>query len=212
MHPYHLPMTIIHIDGGSRGNPGLAAFAGIIAVPGHAAIEFAETIPHATNNVAEYTALVEALHRASEMGLREVEIRSDSELLVKQMNGEYRVKHPDLQPLYTEATDLRRTFDRVTVVHIRREQNKRADQLCNEAMDRVSKPASPPVGQSPSLPKEPRKPVSDVRVRADALACLDGAAKAWAANGPGRPPVEMVWEQLWSLLEENQVLKVPKKK
>lgn len=212
MHPYHLPMTIIHIDGGSRGNPGLAAFAGIIAVPGQAAIEFAETIPHATNNVAEYTALVEALHRASEMGLREVEIRSDSELLVKQMNGEYRVKHPDLQPLYTEATDLRRTFDRVTVVHIRREQNKRADQLCNEAMDRVSKPASPPVGQSPSLPKEPRKPVSDVRVRADALACLDGAAKAWAANGPGRPPVEMVWEQLWSLLEENQVLKVPKKK
>jgi ribonuclease HI len=202
-------MTTIHIDGGSRGNPGLAAFAGIIERPGQPPVEFAETMPSATNNVAEYSALVEALHRASEMRLTELTILSDSELLVKQMNGEYRVKHPDLQPLFAEATDLRRTFDHVTIRHIRREQNTRADELCNRAMDAVSKPAA---AKSPSLPQEPRKPVSDAKVRLDALACLDGAAKSWAEHGPGRPPVAMVWEQLWSLLEENGLLKVPKRK
>ena len=144
-----------------------------------------------------------------------MEILCDSELIVKQMNGVYRVKHPDMQPLNAEASALRRQFDRVTITHIRREMNKRADELCNQAMDAVSKKAAPAakaVSPSSQQPKEPRKPVSDFKVRLDALACLDGAAKAWAEHGPGRPPVEMVWEQLWSLLEENGLLKVPKKK
>jgi ribonuclease HI len=125
----------IHIDGAARGNPGPAAYAVVVARPGQPVVEEAGTLGTATNNVAEYTALVNALHLAAELGLKKLDIFSDSELLVKQMAGEYRVKHPDLQPLYQEASGLRKGFDAVRITHVRREQNKRADALCNEALD-----------------------------------------------------------------------------
>src|SRR6478735_8386779 len=96
------PATM-HIDGASRGNPGRAAYAVVLARPGLPVVEEADTIGTATNNVAEYTALVEGLSLASELGVKKLAVFSDSELMVKQMNGEYRVKNPDLVDLYQEA-------------------------------------------------------------------------------------------------------------
>jgi ribonuclease HI len=196
----------IHIDGAARGNPGPAAYAVVLARPGQPVVEEAGTLGTATNNVAEYTALVNALHLASELGLKKLDVFSDSELLVKQMAGEYRVKHPDLQPLHKEASDLRKGFVAVRISHVRREQNKRADALCNEALDGKKKTPGAP-GVSPGSPptKAPAKAVADDRVRADALDELRSAARAWA-DGAAVPP-EAVWEQLWSVLEEGGVLR-----
>ena len=190
----------IHIDGAARGNPGPAAYAVVLARPGEPVVEECGTLGTATNNVAEYTALVNALHLATELGLKTIEVFSDSELLVKQMAGEYRVKHPDLQPLYQEATQLSKGFDRVEITHVRRAQNKRADALCNEALDGGKKAPG-----APASPKAPAKAVADDRVRADALDVLRTAARAWA-DGATVPP-EAVWEQLWSVLEEGGVLR-----
>ncbi len=127
----------IHTDGASRGNPGAAAFAYVIARDGESPIEEADCLGQMTNNQAEYTALVRALEHALELGSHHrVIVNSDSELLVKQMNGEYRVKNEDLRELYEQACQLRKRFEGpVTIRHVRREQNKRADQLCNEALD-----------------------------------------------------------------------------
>ena len=199
----------IHVDGGSRGNPGPAAFAFVIRVDGQPDVDGAATIGTATNNVAEYTALIRALEKAAELGLSELAILSDSELMVKQMNGEYRVKNLELQDLYAEAQDLRRRFDRVTLAHVRREQNKRADELCNLALD--GKPLD--TKRAPTAPKTasaPKVHASDARVRGDVLACLGAAANSWSANGPDQPPVALVWEQIWSILEDGNVLKKTK--
>src|SRR2546423_8576915 len=124
----------IHVDGAARGNPGPAAFAYVITGAGRAAVEHAERLGTATNNVAEYTALVRALERAAGLGLRRVAVCSDSELMVKQMNGEYSVKNADLKELYAAARALARRFDVVTLRHVRRAENRRADQLCNDAL------------------------------------------------------------------------------
>ena len=205
------PATI-HIDGASRGNPGPAAFAVVIRPPDGPPDELAETIGTATNNVAEYTALVAALHRAQELGLTHLHVHSDSELLVKQMNGEYRVKSPDLQDLYLEAVHLRKQFAGVKFTHVRREQNKRADELCNLALDgKLGQPPTPAgKANAPPLPKPPAAAVSDEGVRADVLACLAAAARSWADRGPSHPPVAQVWEQIWSILEEGNVLRKKK--
>lgn len=203
----------IHVDGAARGNPGPAAIAYVIAEPNHPPVEYAETIGTATNNVAEYSALIAALERAAEMGLNELTIFSDSELMVKQMAGEYRVKHPDLLPLFEAASALRRRFANVSLSHVRREQNKRADELGNIALDAEKKKAAVGSRQDAgNTGKAATVAVSDVRVRADAIACLESAAKAWAANGPANPRPEMIWDQLWFLLEEGGVLKKPKPK
>jgi ribonuclease HI len=201
----------MNIDGGSRGNPGPAAYAVVLARNGQPPIEEAEAIGTATNNVAEYSALVRGLEISAELGVRRLAVVSDSELLVKQMNGEYRVKNPDLLDLYQEAIHLRKEFERVTFTHVRREHNKRADFLCNEALDgrpRKAGEAPPPEPvATPVAPKPPKKPVSDTAVRADALACLSAAAHAWATHGLPAAPVEQVWDQLWSILEEGGVLR-----
>ncbi len=130
-------LLTIHTDGASRGNPGAAAYAFVIDRDGQPSIEEAECLGDTTNNQAEYTALVRALERALKLGTHHrLLIHSDSELMVKQMNGEYRVKNADLRDLYDRACELRDRFDgKVTIRHIRREKNKRADQLCNEALD-----------------------------------------------------------------------------
>ena len=127
----------IHTDGASRGNPGEAAFAYIISRDDEPPIEEADCLGQMTCNQAEYTALVRALEHALELGAHHrVLVHSDSELMVKQMNGEYRVKNEDLRGLYEQACALRKRFEGpVTIRHVRREQNKRADQLCNEALD-----------------------------------------------------------------------------
>lgn len=125
----------INIDGAARGNPGPAAFGIYLQQEGQPPLEIREKLGHTTNNVAEYTALVHALRKAVELGANDVDIRSDSELLVKQMNGQYRVKNENILPLYQEATDLRRQIPSVRIKHVYREQNRDADRLCNEALD-----------------------------------------------------------------------------
>jgi ribonuclease HI len=127
--------AIANIDGGSRGNPGPAGYGVRVEQPDGTIVELKEFLGTCTNNVAEYSGLLAALRWAAEHGVSQLRIRSDSELLIKQMRGEYRVKNPGLQPLYEEARALARTIGRVTFEHVRRESNTEADRLANEAMD-----------------------------------------------------------------------------
>src|SRR6266496_2692948 len=126
---------LIRTDGGARGNPGPAAFAYTIERPGGPDVEEHGFLGTSTNNVAEYTGLIRALERAKELGGRRLIVESDRELMVRQMNGDYQVKNAGLRPLYEEARQLCRRFENVEIRHIRRELNKRADRLCNEALD-----------------------------------------------------------------------------
>ena len=126
-------------DGGSRGNPGPAAYAYVLEAEDGTVLDArGETIGVATNNVAEYSALVAGLERAAELRVTELEVVSDSELLVKQMRGEYRVKNPALQDLFVDASRLARAIRRVTYTAVRREHNELADSLVNEALDRAA--------------------------------------------------------------------------
>ena len=126
----------IHIDGASRGNPGEAGFGVFVAAPdGSPVAELYGYLGRATNNVAEYQALLHALRYALAKGVRRVRVFSDSELVVKQIDGRYRVKHADMIPLHREASTLLRRFDEAAVRHVRREQNKDADRLANRALD-----------------------------------------------------------------------------
>jgi ribonuclease HI len=123
-------------DGGARGNPGPAAYAYVLETEdGTVLAAHGEAIGVATNNVAEYRALVEGLRKAAELQLAEVEVISDSELLVKQMRGEYRVKNEALRELSQEAARLARAVGKVTYRAVRREHNELADRLVNEALD-----------------------------------------------------------------------------
>jgi ribonuclease HI len=127
-----------NVDGGSRGNPGPAGYGVRIERDDGTIVELKESLALATNNVAEYNGLLAALRWAAEDGVQRLHVRADSELLVKQMKGEYRVKNPGLQPLYEEARALVRQIGRVTFEHVRREFNKDADRLANEAMDEAA--------------------------------------------------------------------------
>jgi ribonuclease HI len=198
--------AVIHIDGASRGNPGEAAYAVVINSPGRPAVEEFGTIGKETNNVAEYTALIKALEKAKALGLSRLRINSDSELLVKQVNGEYRVKNDDLKYLSEEAKGLMRQFKSVSLNHIRREQNKRADELCNLALD-GQKPKQMVAGTK--APKKPANMVGDAKVRDDCLECLRSAKACWQ-RGETVPSAEIVWDQLWSILQEGGVLRKTK--
>jgi ribonuclease HI len=123
-------------DGGARGNPGPAAYAYVLEADDGTVLDArGEAIGVATNNVAEYSALVAGLRKAAEARVTELEVRSDSELMVKQMRGEYRVKNRDLQALFLEALRAARAVGQVEYVHVRREHNELADRLVNEALD-----------------------------------------------------------------------------
>lgn len=130
--------AIANIDGGSRGNPGPAGYGVRIEREDGVVIELKESLESATNNVAEYSGLIAALAWAAQHGIERLRVRSDSELLVKQMRGEYRVKNPGLQPLHEQARQLARQIGHVTFEHVRREFNKDADRLANEAMDEAA--------------------------------------------------------------------------
>jgi probable phosphoglycerate mutase len=127
-----------NVDGGSRGNPGPAGYGVRIEQDDGRVVELKESIGIATNNVAEYSGLIAALTWAVEHGLSRLHVRADSDLLVKQMRGEYRVKSPGLQPLFEQARALSRQIGVVKFEHVRREFNKDADRLANEAMDDAS--------------------------------------------------------------------------
>jgi ribonuclease HI len=127
---------VLHVDGGARGNPGPAAIGVVISRPdGEVIDEIAERIGPATNNVAEYRAVLRGLERAAELGAAELEIIGDSELIARQLNGAYRVKHPALRPLYEQAIAALAGFDRWRIETVPRAQNARADALVNEALD-----------------------------------------------------------------------------
>jgi probable phosphoglycerate mutase len=132
-------VIIAYIDGGSRGNPGPAGYGVRIETPtGEAITELHAALGVATNNVAEYNGLLAALRYALEHGHRDVVVRSDSELLVRQMLGTYRVKHPGLQPLFQQARLLIAALGSVRFEHVRREHNAHADRLANQAMDEAA--------------------------------------------------------------------------
>lgn len=129
-------MIVAWIDGGARGNPGPAGYGVRIEdANGHLLDELYGGLGRATNNVAEYNGLLAALRYAVKHGHTDVQIRADSELLVKQMRGEYRVKNEGLKPLFLEACSLMRPLGRVTFTHVPREKNKEADRLSNLGMD-----------------------------------------------------------------------------
>ncbi len=126
----------IYIDGASRNNPGPAALGVVIEKgKGEVVDEYAEHIGETTNNVAEYTALIRGLERAKRLGAKEVQVYSDSQLMVRQLNGQYRVKAPTLRGLFIAAQALAGSFRSFRIEHIRREKNKRADALANQALD-----------------------------------------------------------------------------
>jgi ribonuclease HI len=128
---------IIYTDGASRGNPGPASIGGVIlTADGREVHTISSRIGHATNNEAEYRAVIAALEAALALGGEEIELRTDSELLERQLSGRYRVKNPRLIPLSNRVKALRNRFKQVRIVHIGRELNRRADALANQALDR----------------------------------------------------------------------------
>jgi ribonuclease HI len=166
----------INIDGGSRGNPGPASYGVVIRDGGGEIVaKLKKYIGRMTNNVAEYYGLIAALDYAESHGARAIRIESDSELLVKQMRGLYKVKSEDLRPLFERAQKMSKTFDSFRIEHVYREQNREADALANEALDETegktagapsakkaetasTKPAAPTTKTEPASSKpEPRK-------------------------------------------------------
>jgi ribonuclease HI len=131
--------VIVHVDGGARGNPGPAAAAAVVSSPaGELLGEHAQLLGKVTNNVAEYRALLLGLARAKELGASEVEVIGDSELIAKQIQGLYKVKHPSMRPLYMEAMDAFRAFEQWSIRTVPRAQNAEADALVNAALDQAA--------------------------------------------------------------------------
>jgi hypothetical protein len=157
-----------------------------------------------TNNQAEYTALVRALEHATRLGTHHrLTVHSDSELLVKQMRGEYKVKDAGLRALYEEASRLADRFEHPPrFVHVRRALNARADELCNLALDGLlPEDGAAPAEAPPAAADGPAK------LRDRALACLNRAAGSWARGDAGDPPPEAVWDELVAILREEGALK-----
>ena len=200
----------INIDGAARGNPGPAAFAYVIRHDGETVLEGNGRLGDTTNNVAEYTALVEALAKAKELKASAVLIRSDSELLVKQMNGQYRVKHEGLIPLHREASQLASEFKSVAYSHVPREENRDADRLCNEALNgRASKsPLHRPAVDNRKQETAGRAPAGDwTATQADAERLLREAAVSWCEGGMDRPTPHQVLQQITKLLQDRGFLR-----
>ncbi len=154
--------VVVHVDGGARGNPGPAAAAAVISSPdGEVLDEAAQRIGTATNNVAEYRGLLLGLERARALGATEVEVVNDSELIAKQVNGDYKVKHADMKPLHAAAHEALRGFERWSIRSVPRAQNADADALVNQSLDadpdeadaEPEPAAAPPVDQPPPLPR-----------------------------------------------------------
>jgi ribonuclease HI len=126
----------VNVDGGSRGNPGPAAVAAVVRdADGEVVQEKGETIGRATNNVAEYRALLLGIELAAALGASELELVGDSELIVRQVKGEYKVRDAALRGLHTEVKEALKPFERWSIRHVRREENAEADQLVNDALD-----------------------------------------------------------------------------
>jgi ribonuclease HI len=153
---------ILEFDGGSRGNPGPAGIGVVIrAQDGTALVTLGRPIGRATNNVAEYQALITALKKALELGATKIVVRGDSEFVIKQMKGEYRVKHPAMRPLYDEAQHLYHQFREAKLEHNLRHKNALADKLANLAMDRRAE-VTDAVEDSSTAIDEPEAPRTEI--------------------------------------------------
>jgi ribonuclease HI len=161
-----------NIDGGSRGNPGPASYGVVVRNErGEIVAKLKKYIGRMTNNVAEYYGLIAALDYAQSHGVRALRVESDSELLVRQMRGHYKVKSPDLRPLFERAKKMSQTFESFGIDHVYREQNAEADALANEALDETSGKPKPSVTTKPEsrptlpgdMPSAPRKLRAQVR-------------------------------------------------
>jgi ribonuclease HI len=173
----------INIDGGSRGNPGPAAY-GVVIRDGRGEIvaNLKKYIGRMTNNVAEYYGLIAALDYAESHSLKAIRIESDSELLVKQMRGQYKVKSEDLRPLFERAVKMSKTFDSFRIEHVYREQNREADALANEAMDEAdgkvsgaaaAKKTAPPAAKAEAAISKPEPRKIQARFRGGVLYLLE---------------------------------------
>src|ERR1700691_4111893 len=155
-----------NIDGGSRGNPGPASYGVVIRdAKGEIVAKLKKYIGRMTNNVAEYYGLIAALDYMQSQGIKALRIESDSELLVKQMRGQYKVRSPELQPLYERARKMAAALESFRIDHVYREQNREADALANQAMDEVESaaPKSAKLAAIPTPKSEPRGPLGEVR-------------------------------------------------
>jgi ribonuclease HI len=199
------PLLQIHTDGASRGNPGKAAYAYVIEAPDGEVVEEAGCLGTMTNNQAEYTALVRALEHALELGTHfRIIVHSDSELLVKQMSGEYRVKNEELRDLFERAQQLSKQLEGgVTIRHVRRGDNRRADALCNEVLDGKRLASVRDVLPAQRAPAA-RQPGVKSGLEDDALRVLETAAEAWR-RGIVEPAVESVWRRLVQVLQRHHV-------
>jgi ribonuclease HI len=169
-----------NIDGGSRGNPGPAAYGVYIRDPkGEPVARLKKYIGRMTNNVAEYYGLIAALDYVEAQGIRALRIESDSELLVKQMKGLYKVRSPELAPLYERARKMAAALDSFRIDHVYREHNREADALANQAMDEVEGPDAKPRGESRSARSGAAK------------AAAPGASSAAAAAPKPQPPSQL---------------------
>ena len=185
-----MPRFIVEADGGSRGNPGPAGYGALVrdVETGIVLAERSESIGTATNNVAEYNGLIAGLRAAAEIDPRaDVEVRMDSKLVIEQMSGRWKVKHPDMKPLAQTAAEAARSFSRITYTWVPREQNKHADRLANEAMDAAT--GRPPRSASrldpnPAPPDNSKKSVSD-NSKNNASAVVTPATEASRPSGLG---------------------------
>jgi ribonuclease HI len=165
-----------NIDGGSRGNPGPASYGVVIRDPrGQIVAKLKKYIGRSTNNVAEYYGLIAALDYAQQHSIRALHVQSDSELLVRQMRGQYKVKSPELRPLFERARKMAQTFASFKIEHVYREQNAEADALANEALDETSgKPApTPRLDANATKPQPPQPRKIRARFRNGALVPLE---------------------------------------
>jgi probable phosphoglycerate mutase len=143
---------LVEADGGSRGNPGAAGYGAVVrdATTGEVLAEVSESIGHATNNVAEYSGLLAGLRAAGRLAPgAPAEVRMDSKLVVEQMSGRWKIKHPDLRALAAEAGQAARALGRVTYTWVPRERNTHADRLANQAMDAAAERSGPANGSDP---------------------------------------------------------------
>jgi ribonuclease HI len=148
-----------NIDGGSRGNPGPASYGVVIRDPrGQVVAKLKKYIGRSTNNVAEYYGLIAALDYAQQHGIRALRVESDSELMVRQMRGQYKVKSPELRPLFERASKMAQTFDSFKIEHVYRDQNAEADALANEALDETSGAPSRMKSDAPVAKPHPAQP------------------------------------------------------
>ena len=180
-----MPRFIVEADGGSRGNPGPAGYGALVrdVETGIVLAERSESIGTATNNVAEYNGLIAGLRAAAEIDPRaDVEVRMDSKLVVEQMSGRWKVKHPDMKPLAQTAAEAAGSFSRITYTWVPREQNKHADRLANEAMDRA---AGRPTGSRPD--PNPVVPDNSKKSRGADSSARDNSKSDNSKNAAGVP-------------------------